>query len=133
MRLVFVFFCPFLLFFFLQYSSYHDIVQLVDWNMSLGGRDLKVQQKVKRVEERKMKEESRKRKYVETKRKEEESQQDAYAEPEAMFPEDSSMAEKESSDSSYTPPESHRQIEIPPLNMPRNVLMLKDVADGPTD
>ena len=46
-----------------------------------------------------MKEESRKRKYVETKRKEEESQQDAYAEPEAMFPEDSSTAEKEKSDS----------------------------------
>ena len=47
------------------------------------------------------------------------------------FPEDSSMpmAEKESSDSSYTPPESRRQIEILPLNMLRNVLMQKDVAE----
>ena len=47
------------------------------------------------------------------------------------FPEDSSMpmAEKESSDSSYTPPESRRQIEILPLNILRNVLMQKDVAE----
>lgn len=105
------------------------IVKLGDRKMSLGGRDRKAEQKEKRVEERIMKEESRKRKYEEMKRKQEENQRNAHAELEAMFPEDLSTAEKESSDSSYAPPESRRRIEIPPLNMPRNVLMQQDVAE----
>ena len=41
------------------------IVQLGDRKLSLGGRDLKAEQKEKRVEEWKMKEEARKRKFHE--------------------------------------------------------------------